>query len=516
MESNRKLIATMILSRYNLKNITNPSVQIPEDALFELPEKILQFGTGVLLRGLPDYFIDKANRQGIFNGRIVIVKSTSKGDSTAFNKQDGLYTQCVRGIEDGERVEENIINSSISRVLSSATEWEQILECAHNRNMQVIISNTTEVGIQLVNDDIRRHPPVSFPGKLLAFLYERFRAFEGSAHSGIVIVPTELIPENGKKLESIVLELAHLNGLEDEFISWLEEHNCFCNSLVDRIVPGMPDDARQAELISDLGYTDNLLITSEAYKLWAIEGNEDIKKTLSFAQADKGVIIAPCIDSYRELKLRLLNGTHTLSCGLAFLAGCDTVKEAMDDEKVAGFIQELMLTELAPAIPYNIDQNEAAAFGASVLDRFRNPEIRHQWINITVQYSSKMKMRCLPLLLKHYSGNNTVPELFALGFAAYLAFLKPVSLEQDQYYGETNGMSYPIQDNLAEVFYKRWLEFDPAGVVEEVLRDNAFWGEDLYILPGFAEAVLENLNIILASGVKKAIEKTKNKKTVAA
>jgi tagaturonate reductase len=91
-----------------------------------------------------------------------------------------------------------------------------------------------------------------------------------------------------------------------------------------------------------------------------------------------------------------------------------------------------------------------------------------------------------------------------------------VSLEQDQYYGETNGMSYPIQDNLAEVFYKRWLEFDPAGVVEEVLRDNAFWGEDLYILPGFAEAVLENLNIILASGVKKAIEKTKNKKTVAA
>ena len=120
------------------------------------------------------------------------------------------------------------------------SEWEQILECAHNQSLQVIISNTTEVGIKLVNDDIRRHPPVSYPGKLLAFLYERFIAFEGSEKSGFVIIPTELIPDNGKKLESIVLELAHLNGLNDDFIEWLERCNYFCNSLVDRIVTGMP------------------------------------------------------------------------------------------------------------------------------------------------------------------------------------------------------------------------------------------------------------------------------------
>src|SRR5436305_8871225 len=194
----------MILSQYTLKNISNNSVVIPDETLFELPEKVLQFGTGVLLRGLPDYFIDKANRLGIFNGRIVVVKSTAQGDSSSFAKQDGLYTLCVRGIENGKKVEENIIQSSISRVLHAHDEWEQVLECAHDSHMQVIISNTTEVGIQLVNDDIRRHPPTSFPGKLLAFLYERFKAFGGSAHSGMVIIPTELIPDNGKKLESIV------------------------------------------------------------------------------------------------------------------------------------------------------------------------------------------------------------------------------------------------------------------------------------------------------------------------
>src|SRR5688572_21113169 len=177
----------MILSRYTLRNVNPETVVVPDDAMFELPERVLQFGTGVLLRGLPDYFIDKANRQGIFNGRIVVVKSTTQGDTSAFDKQDGLYTVCVRGLQNGEKVEENIINSSISRVLTATTEWAQILDCAHNSNMQIIVSNTTEVGIQLVHEDIRQHPPKSFPAKLLAFLYERFKAFGGSEHSGMVI-----------------------------------------------------------------------------------------------------------------------------------------------------------------------------------------------------------------------------------------------------------------------------------------------------------------------------------------
>src|SRR6185436_11389404 len=135
----------MILSWFNLKNIQSAELQVPSDSVFDLPEKVLQFGTGVLLRGLPDYFIDKANRKGIFNGRIVVVKSTSTPGADAFAKQDGLYTICVRGLENGHTIEENIINSSISRVLSAAEEWSTILACAHNPEMQLIVSNTTEV-----------------------------------------------------------------------------------------------------------------------------------------------------------------------------------------------------------------------------------------------------------------------------------------------------------------------------------------------------------------------------------
>jgi tagaturonate reductase len=506
----------MNLSRYTLKNVSPDRITVPDESLFELPEKVLQFGTGVLLRGLPDYFIDKANRQSLFNGRIVVVKSTSQGDTAAFDKQDGLYTLCVRGLQNGEKIEENIIHASISRVLSAQEEWQEILECAHSSHMQVIISNTTEVGIQLVNDDIRRHPPVSFPGKLLAFLYERFKAFGGSQHSGMVIVPTELIPDNGKKLESIVLELAHLNGLEDQFIEWLENSNHFCNSLVDRIVPGKPDEQTRDSLEKELGYSDQLLIMSEVYRLWAIEGNEHVKNILSFAAADEGVVIEPDIEIYRELKLRLLNGTHTLSCGIAFLSGFETVKEAMDDEVTAHYIAALMQQELATAIPYAVDLQKAQDFGKKVLDRFRNPHIKHNWLSITMNYSSKMKLRCIPLLIRHYQQTETVPELLAFGFAAYLYFMKPVSRKGDQYFGDRNGQPYLIQDDQAEKFYKRWAGLSTAALVQDVLRDHGFWEEDLHALPGFQRAVIEKLNLILEHGMKESVETVSSKKVFAA
>src|SRR6201992_4054802 len=152
----------MNISKHNLEQIRTPGVIKPGAAIFALPEKVLQFGTGVLLRGLPDYFIDKANRQGLFHRRIVVIKSADSGDAGAFDRQDGLYTLCVRGIEDGHKVEENIICSAISRVLSARDQWEEILRLAHSPAMRIVVSNTTEVGIQLVEEDVLKGTPASF------------------------------------------------------------------------------------------------------------------------------------------------------------------------------------------------------------------------------------------------------------------------------------------------------------------------------------------------------------------
>jgi tagaturonate reductase len=475
----------MKLSKENLSSIRGAGIVKPAEGIFSLPEKVLQFGTGVLLRGLPDYFIDKANRQGLFNGRIVVVKSTDSGDAGAFDLQDGLYTLCVRGIEDGRKVEENIVCSAISRVLSARDQWREILALAHRPEMQIVLSNTTEVGIQLVDDDIRRNPPASFPGKLLAFLYERYKAFNGSPESGMVIVPTELIVDNGRKLAGIVKELAQIAQLEAAFVVWMERHCRFCSSLVDRIVPGKPDAALLKQLEGDLGYTDDLLAISEVYRLWAIEGDPAVRAVLRFAGADPGVIIQPDIEIYRELKLRLLNGTHTLSCGLAYLSGFQTVKQAMDDAGFSRFVADLMLKEIAPAIPYEVSVGDARDFGLRVLDRFRNPHIQHQWLSITMQYSSKMKSRVVPVLVRHYEQEDSPPSHLTLGFAAYLLFMR--------------GGSYTVNDDKAGHLAELW-KAAPNEVVYKALRDRSLWDVDLTELPGFEEAVREALNSLMTRG----------------
>lgn len=485
-------------------------VMTPDLSLLQLPEKVLQFGTGVLLRGLPDYFFDKANRQGLFNGRVVVVKSTDAGSADSFAAQNGLYTHCVRGIEKGRQVEEFIINAALSRTLSARSQWAEVLSCAHNPDLQVIISNTTEVGIQLTDDDITLAPPESFPGKLLAFLYERFRALGGKQGSGLVIIPCELIVDNGKKLKDIMLQLAEQNRLPAGFVAWLATDNTFCNSLVDRIVPGAPDKQTKQEIFRTLGYTDELLTVSEVYRLWAIEGDERIKEVLSFYKADTGVIIEPDITPYRERKLRLLNGTHTISVGLGYLYGLETVGECMNDAYMSPFISKVMQDEVVPAVPVNEDS--ARNFAEEVLDRFRNPFIVHPLISITLQYTSKMKMRNVQTILNYHQKFGKVPPLFALGFAAFLLFMKAVKEENGKYYGQRDGKDYPVNDDFASYFYNAWQgintgkQEDIQGLVRTVLADTSLWGTDLGSVPGFSESVSANLVAMLQKGVKAVVQ----------
>jgi len=495
----------MILSKDNLKFIATENVVVPSPQIFNLPEKVLQFGTGVLLRGLPDYFIDKANREGVFNGRVAVVKSTG-GNTSEFDTQDALYTLCVRGIENGQPVSENIISSAISRVLAAEKDWQAILAIAKSEALQLAVSNTTEVGIQYVEENIQNNPPVSFPAKLLAVLYERFKAFDGAKNKGLVIVATELIPDNGTKLGEIVLKLAHHNQLEANFIDWLVKANTFCNSLVDRIVPGKPDVQTIEALQTELGYEDALLSMTEPYRLWAIEGDKHVADVLSFAKVDQGVVIAEDIEIYRELKVRLLNGTHTLSSGIAFLLGIDTVKNAMTNELMTNYIETLMAAEIGPAIPYEVDKKQSDAFANAVKDRFANPSIEHFWTSIAFQYTMKMKIRILPLLLNYYKIFNQVPAHIALGFAAYLTFSRVQREENGLYFGLDNGASYRLNDDSAPYLFEKYHQ-NQEDFVQNVLADVAFWSTDLTQLPGFIPAVKQQYEAILKEGVEAVLSK---------
>lgn len=486
------------LSKDNLQNITG-SVKKPGPGQFNLPERILQFGTGVLLRGLCDYFVHDANGRGIFNGRIVVVKSTANGSADEFAEQDNLYTLCVRGLDKGNIVEENIICSAISRVLSARSEWDQVLQTVHQPELKIIISNTTEVGLQLVKEQVLNAVPVSFPGKLLAVLFERYLHLK---EESIIVIPTELISGNGDKLHEIVHELAEFNEFDTGFRNWLDEKVVFCNSLVDRIVTRDPGEELLSEIRDQLGYNDELLTMCEDYRLWAIEGNEEVEKILSFTSTGEGAFVKPDIDIFKFLKLHLLNGTHTLSASLAFLAGFDIVKQGMEDKVFSSFVENLMVNNIAKAIPYEIPQHEIKSFSSKVLDRFRNPFLRHRWINITLQNSMKMKNRNVPVLLRYQQLHKDAPEYMATGFAGYLLFMKPAKQEETHFYGKRDNEYYPINDEQAAYFSEVWRTAgSPGEVVKNVLSNTALWGADLSQFTAFSESVEKKLSSMLSNGV---------------
>lgn len=447
------------------------------------PEKVLQFGTGVLLRALPDYFINKANSKGVFNGNIVVVKSTSRGNANEFADQDNLYTIHIKGIEDGKEVQTTELVSAVSRVLTASDEWSEIQKVALSEDLQVIISNTTEVGIELKeDDDLQAHPPVSYPGKLVSLLWSRFQHYKDNPKGkGLVILPTELISENGKVLKGIVTQLAEINKLGSAFILWLDEENYFCNTLVDRIVPGKLSAEAQKQADEQAGYVDDLAIMAEPFRLWAIETDSPkVKEILSFAEADKGVVITPDITKFKELKLRLLNGSHTFSCALAILSGFTTVKEAMQDADFLKYMDTLLNEEIVPSIvgPV-IQEGEAKDFAKSVVDRFSNPFLNHQWQSISLNYTSKMELRNVPLIEAYTKRKAAVPQCMALGFAAYLLLLKK----------QTN-----TQDAHAPRISQLWEENSTEQLVDLVLAEQELGLTRLQSVPGFADAVKQFIN----------------------
>lgn len=494
----------MQLSKQTLPQLKpSTSVSLPDVELLDLPEKVLQFGTGVFIRGLIDYFFDKANREGHFSGRAVVVKSTNAGDTDAFSKQDGLYTLIMKSVENGNDIEEKVVCAAVSRVLTASEQWNEVLECASNPELSIIVSNTTETGIVLAEgDSIHAQPPASFPAKLLAFLYKRYQVFNGDKEKGFVIVPTELIPGNGDKLKNIVNQLAIENKLEKEFIQWMNDANDFCNSLVDRIVPGKLPEAEQKSREAELGYTDELMIMAETFGLWAIETHmPKSASVLSFSKAHPGIHIVEDIEKFRELKLRLLNGSHNLSCAVGFLAGFNTVIEAMQNEVFDKYMQRLILKDIAASILSNkISEEDARAFGTQVLERYRNPYVEFQWLSICVQDTSKIKIRAVPIIEQHQKKYGFVPDGISLGMAAYILFMKSELSADGRFYGTRNGERYAISDDFAANLHDKWKQYEGVELVQQVLGDESLWETNLSAFPNFADKVWFYLNNLMQKG----------------
>jgi len=445
---------------------------------------VLQFGTGALLRGLPDALVADANAAG-WDGRVVMVGSTGSGRASALDAQDGLFTLVVRGLRDGAPVDEAHVIGSVSRALSAAADWAAVLDVARSPDLELVVSNTTEVGIADDAGDRRDlDPPRSFPGKLAAILAERAEAFEYEG-GDLVVLPCELIEGNGDRLRQIVEAHAERWGLGPRFAAWLRQSVTFANTLVDRIVPGAPDDA---EALADrLGYTDDLLTVAEPYRLWAIEGASD----LPFADVE-GVVLTDDLTPYRERKVRILNGGHTATVPTALLCGLDTVAEAMEDEIVGPFVRRVILDEIVPSL--DIDAAMAEAFARDVIDRFANPFVRHALRDITFQQTAKLGVRVAPSVRRFVEKRSEVPSLLTFGIAAFLEATRP---------GAVDGLS---TDDAASDWRSRWAGVDaddPDALRAFVRAALVLW--DLDGVASVPEAVGDALVAIRRDGCRAAL-----------
>jgi tagaturonate reductase len=483
----------MSLPRLNRELVRSAAFQartelvVPAPETMELPERAVQFGTGAFLRGFVEPLLDEANRAGRFGGRVVMVGSTGSGRDRVIAEQDGLFTLSVQGVDGGLAIHEQRVIGCVSRALSASDEWDAVLECARNLDLQLVFSNTTEVGIVLDEGDRPDlSPPRSFPGKLTRFLFERATAFDFDPARGLVVLPCELIEHNGDRLREIVIALAAAWNLDPRFVRWIGDAVPFCNTLVDRIVPGTPGADALAEAEAALGYRDGLLTVAEAYRLFVIEGDAVIRARLPFTDLP-GVIVTEDVAPYRERKVRMLNGAHTVTVPVALLCGCETVLDAVRHPLVGPFLNGAMMDEIVPTL----DAPGSEGYALAVLDRFANPYVRHALRDISLQQTMKMRVRVAPTILRYAERTGRAPASLAFGFAAYLLVVR-------------DGLG--LADDQAERVRAHWSAGAESDVAAAVCADAELWGADLSAVPGFTAAVSTALARMIHDGVPAALE----------
>lgn len=477
--------------------------------------KVLQFGEGNFLRGFVTYMIDELNSNGLFNGSIKVVQPIENGLIEILNEQDGLYTLLLRGIEDGKEVCTKKIVSSIKEGVNPYSDFDDYISEAKNPDLRFVFSNTTESGIVYNdNDKLEDKPQTSFPAKITAFLYERFKSFSGDPTKGLVFIPCELIDNNGDMLKEIVHKYADKWNLTADFKTWLTDSNIFTNTLVDRIVTGYPRNEIE-KLTNEFGYSDKLINTGEIFHFWVIEGPAYLSEELPFDKIGLNVVWTDNATPYKMRKVRILNGGHTCSVLAAFLGGKNTVGEMISDPIYNKYLKMALFEEIIPTLDLPID--DLNSFANSVFDRFANPYIEHFLLSISLNSVSKFKARVIPSITEFYKRKHVKPTILTFSLAALIDFYKGDEIKGNVLIGTRNGEIYEVKDDLyvLEYFKNLWYGCDYSKksfdkIANEVCKNEDFWGTDLTQIEGLQEDVSKYLydfkNIGLENTLKKLLE----------
>ena len=460
-------------------------------------EKVIQFGEGNFLRAFIEWIIWKTNQKTDFNGSVVVVQPIEKGMVEWLNEQDGLYHLNLQGLQNGEPVDSVDLIDVISRGLNPYTQFEEYLKLAEQPEIRFVISNTTEAGIAFDPAcKFEDKPASSYPGKLTQLLYHRYEYFEGAKDKGLIIFPCELIFENGKHLKECIRQYIDLWNLGPDFSCWFEEACGVYSTLVDRIVPGYPRD-NAAQLCERAGYDDHLLDKAEIFHLWVIEAPQEVADEFPANKAGLNVLFVPSEAPYHERKVTLLNGPHTVLSPVGYLSGLNTVKECCEDPEIGQFVKKVMFDELQPTL--NLPKEELDKFASDVMERFRNPFVKHFVTSIMLNSFPKFKTRDLPGLKTYLERKGQLPQGLVLGLAGICTYYKGGKRGEDEI--------VPNDDpKIMDLLKGLWATGDVAAVAKGVLADEFIWGEDLNAVPGLTELLTKDLALIQEKGMREAVK----------
>ena len=484
------------LSREHLPG-ARPGVQAPPDSSLGASVGIVHLGIGAFHRAHQAVFTEDAALAADQPGwGICGVTQRSSRVVEQLRPQDGLYTVLERGREEAAAR----VVGQVRDVLFAAEEGERLLGLFADPATRIVTLTVTEKGYRRgehggldLGDDGIAHD-LARPGRgqagsrsIVGQLVRGLQAREKSGAGPLTVLSCDNLTDNGQVVRGLLADFCRaLPAVEGEqTAAWISEHVSCPSSMVDRIVPATTNrDHAEAERL--LGVRDEALVVAEPFRQWVIE---DCFVAGRPAWERAGATLVDDVAPYERLKLRVLNGTHSMLAYLGALAGYETVAQAVNDAALRSAAARLVADDVVPTLqgPTGVD---VSAYAEEVLDRFANPALVHRTTQVAMDGSQKLPVRLLGTARDRLAAG-AVPESVALAVAAWMAYVAKGH--------DGSGRPLPLEDPLAERLRKGLHDAsgDAGSIVDGLLAVTEIFGTDLIEHADFKRAITTQLQELI-------------------
>lgn len=458
------------------------------------PAGIVHLGLGAFFRAHCAIYVSEAMAASGGDWGVIGVSLQSPGTRDRLQPQGWAYTALELG-PDGERPQ---VVTVLRNVLVAPEGPQAVLDAMASPAIRIVSLTVTEKGychepssgrLNRDHPDIRhdlQHPlPKSAPG----FLVRALQARRAAGLSPFTVLCCDNLPENGRVVRGVVLEMARL--IDPELADWIEAKGAFPSTMVDRIAPATtPADLDRLEAAA--GYRDEAPVMHEPFRQWVVEDD-----FVDGARPDLGAVSAQMVADvtpFEHMKLRMLNGTHSALAYLGYLAGHETIADTMADPVFSDFVRALWRDEIIPALTPPPGE-DLAAYADALHDRYANPAIRHRTWQIAMDGSQKLPQRILGTIADTRAAGRAAPGL-ALAVAAWMRYASG---------RDGHGSPIDVKDPLAAKLAAQWTD-DPALTVRNFLALSEVFPPILRDDPGFAAELIDALSGIANGGVRAMLQ----------